>query len=98
MQSYTEKYKKIIVPIIVKHLPDAIIMIYGSRARGDDSQGSDIDIALDAGSKIERTVLNAIVADLDESSLPIFFDVVDFHNVSSRMQKEIIKDGVIWKK
>ncbi len=52
MASNTDKYKKIIVPIILKHVPQAKIILYGSRARMDESDGSDIDIALDMGRKI----------------------------------------------
>ncbi len=98
MKSKTKDYKKIIVPIIRKHLASAKIILYGSRARGDDRQGSDIDVALDAGSKIGSSILSAIVWDLEESSLPIKFDVVDLHVVSEHMKAEILKDGVIWKK
>ncbi len=44
MKSHTVKYKTILVPIITKHLPGAEIILYGSRARGDEREGSDIDI------------------------------------------------------
>jgi predicted nucleotidyltransferase len=53
MESKTEVYKEIIIPIIRKHLPDAKIILYGSRARKDESE---------------------------------------------RMQHEIVKDGLLWKK
>ena len=96
MKSNTEKYKSIIVPIILKHIPDAKIILYGSRARRDESKGSDIDIALDVGGKIEFRKMSDILSELGESKLPIHFDVVDFHSLSDRMQSEVIKDGVIW--
>ena len=92
-----EKYKKIIIPIIRKYAPDAKIILYGSRARGDDRAGSDIDVALDVGEEIDRAVLSQILEALEESELPINFDIVDFHAISESMQKEILKDGVIWK-
>lgn len=95
--NFTENYKTIIVPIVIKHLPNAKIILYGSRARGDFRQGSDIDIALDAGHKIDRLIMSKIAGDLEESKLPICFDVVDFWNVSEDMKNEIRKDGVIWK-
>lgn len=95
--NFTENYKTIIMPIIIKHLPDAKIILYGSRARGDFRQGSDIDIALDLGCKIDTLLLSRIIGDIEESRLPIDFDVVDFWKVSQDMQKEILKDGIIWK-
>jgi predicted nucleotidyltransferase len=97
VNNFTELYKKIIVPIIVKYLPDAKIILYGSRARGDYKEGSDIDIALDMGYTIDDRMINNIIGDLEESNLPINFDIVDFHAVSEKMQQRILRDGVIWK-
>jgi predicted nucleotidyltransferase len=97
IHNFTEKYKKIIMPIIEKYAPDAKIILYGSRARGDFGQGSDIDIALDAGHKIDIRIMSNISGDLEESDLPINFDIVDFQAVSEKMQQRIVRDGVIWK-
>ena len=97
VKDFTALYRKIIEPIIVKHAPEAKIILYGSRARGDFKSGSDIDIALDMGHVIDTRVINNILGDLEESELPIFFDVVDFRKVSEDMQKRILKDGIVWK-
>lgn len=91
-----ETYKTMICPIILDHLPNVKIIIYGSRARGDHASGSDIDIALNAGKLIDNTIMTNIYFDLEDSDLPIKYDLVDFHEVSERMQKEIEKDGVVW--
>lgn len=96
MKSNTALYQKIILPIIKKHLPKASIILYGSRARNEDKEGADIDIALKAEEKIDRAVLSSLISDIEESPLPIKFDIVDFFAVSSEMQKAIMKDGVIW--
>ena len=93
----TESYKKIIIPIIIKYLPNVKIILYGSRARGDYREGSDIDIALDTGHKIDNLVMSNINGDLEDSRLPINFDIVDFRMVSEKMQQRILGDGVIWK-
>jgi predicted nucleotidyltransferase len=90
-------YKDIIVPIIIKYAPNAKIILYGSRARGDAREGSDIDVALDMGDKIDTLLMSNIIGDLEESKLPICFDIVDFRRVSEDMQKEILKDGIVWK-
>ena len=91
MNDFTNIYKAIIVPIIRKYLPQAHIILYGSRARGDFSGGSDIDIAIDAGHKIDMLIMSKIIGGLEESKLPICFDIVDFWKVSEDMKKEIIK-------
>src|SRR5688572_3208977 len=93
-----EKYKNIIMPIIERYVPEAKIILYGSRARGDFQEGSDIDIALDMGSKIDSSLMSSIMWDIDDSDLPILFDIVDFSKMTENMKKNILKDGVIWKK
>ena len=98
MQDNTEKYKEIIVPIIRSYLPQAKIILYGSRARKDFIEGSDIDVALDNGDRIKSALMSKILTDMEESSLPICYDIVDFHEVSADMQKEIINEGIIWEK
>jgi predicted nucleotidyltransferase len=97
MQDYTEKYRHIIVPIIVRYAPNVKIILYGSRARKDFKEGADIDVALDAGSRIASRIMANILADIEESLLPICYDIVDFHELSASMQQEILKEGVIWK-
>ena len=98
MEDKLEKYKKTIIPIIERHLPNAKIILYGSRARGDFKEGSDIDIALEEKDKIEAMLINNIIWDLEDSDLPIFFDIVDFKKMSEDMKKNIFRDGIVWKK
>lgn len=92
-----EKFKTIILNIVEKHMPNAKVILYGSRARQQHKEGSDIDIALDLGQKIDRAQILKVINDLDDSLLPVEFDVVDFNSVSESMQSEILKDGVVWK-
>jgi|AntAceMinimDraft_10_1070366.scaffolds.fasta_scaffold73634_3 predicted nucleotidyltransferase len=90
------KYKDEMLNIINGHLPSVKVYLYGSRARGDHSAASDIDIALDVGEKIDFGIIGNIKEALGESTIPFFVDVVDLKNVSSDMRDEILKDGVIW--
>ena len=98
MDNKTEQYKKIIMPIIEKYLPEVHIILYGSRARHDNKEGSDIDIALDSGKAIDVVLISKIMSDVESSKLPIPFDIIDFYSVSEEMQEKIKKDGVIWKR
>lgn len=95
MESKLEKYKKIIMPIIEKHVPNAKIILYGSRARGDFEEGADINIALDMDKKIDSWLVYALLLDLHDSDLPILFDVVDFAKVSEDFKKNILRDGIM---
>lgn len=96
MISNTDKYREIIVPIILKYLPQAKIILYGSRARKTDRGGSDVDVAIDIGKVIDRHIMTLIRGDVEESKLPVSCDVVDFYMISQDIKKNIMKDGVIW--
>ena len=78
-------------------MPEAKIILYGSRARGDNKEGADINIALDLGKKIDSWLIYPLVLDLHDSNLPILFDIVDFAKVSEDFKKNILQDGIIWK-
>lgn len=98
MNDSTKSYFELLAFIISKYLFNAKIILYGSRARGDSREGSDIDVAIDNGTPIEEPIMSAIIGEIEESNLPICFDVVDFYEVSRSIQQEILKDGIVWKK
>ena len=77
-------------------MPEAKIYLYGSRARGDHSQGSDVDLCIDAGKKLGWRVIGNIKEDCEESTIPLFVDVVDFHDIGEDFRTHIMKDAVLW--
>lgn len=89
-------YKKTITDIVRNHIPTCKIYLFGSRSRKTNREGADFDIALDNGSKIDHKKIFSIISDLEDSSLPVFVDVVDIHAVSKEMKNQIEKDGVLW--
>lgn len=98
MQDNTDTYLEILAQIISEQLPDCEIVLYGSRARKDFREGSDIDIAIRCDTKIDPVVLSKLRDDIDDSTVPVLIDVVDYYSVSDQMRSEIDKDGVVWKK
>lgn len=50
------------------------VLLYGSRAKGNQSAGSDIDLAL-VGRRLEERTLHRIDLELDELMLPYRFDL-----------------------
>jgi predicted nucleotidyltransferase len=88
--------QQILTSIIKKHLPSVKIYLFGSRARGDYKSTSDVDIALDAGEKIDLYTLSLIKEEIEESIIPFTVDVVDLYNVSEDFKKNILKDGKLW--
>ena len=91
-----ERYKKQILEIVQAVLPGCKVYLFGSRARQEHDVGADIDIALDAGKKIEMKKIFAIKDKIEESTIPLFVDVVDLHDASEELKKEIQSEGVLW--
>jgi uncharacterized protein len=64
-------------------------LIYGSRARGDFKQGSDVDIAVYCDESFDD--LWKISSELNEETLmPYHFDVVDYNKINNKELKEQI--------
>ena len=57
-------------------------ILYGSRAKGNYREGSDIDICL-VGRQLNLSVINAISLGLGDLGLPYLFDVAIYHQVSN---------------
>jgi predicted nucleotidyltransferase len=92
-----ETYKKQIMEVIEKYLPKSKVYLFGSRARGTNLEGADIDIALDAGAPIDLKLLFAITNALEDSKIPVYIDVVDLYTVSQDLKEQILKDKIVWK-
>lgn len=50
-------------------------ILYGSRAKGDFKNGSDIDLALTGGKALTLNVLYRIIDDIEDLLLPYSFDL-----------------------
>jgi len=98
MDGIDERNKQKIIGLITVLLPNAKIYLFGSRARGDHAERSDIDLALDTGEKIERSLVGEIKDVLAATNIINSMDVVDLNGAISPMMREaILKEGVLWK-
>jgi hypothetical protein len=75
----------------------AKIYLFGSRARGDYTERSDIDIAIDLGRQMEFKEVARARGVLDGLNLPWKIDVVDMHSIPVAMKERILKEGIVWK-
>ena len=87
-----------IIKIIDIFFPNAKIYLFGSRARQDYNERSDIDIAIDAGSPISLTEKGQILSMIDALNIPQKTDVVDFQRAPQALKDNILKEGILWKK
>ncbi len=56
--------------------------LYGSRAKGNYKNGSDIDLTLHGGQDLTLNVVYSILNDLDDLFLPYSIDLSIFHDIS----------------
>ena len=66
------------------------VILFGSRARGNNRERSDIDLAFEGGNSVRFAL------DVDEFTPTLLkFDFVDLSTANEAILKEIEKDGVI---
>lgn len=74
---------KTITAVISKRGEVEEVLIFGSRAKGNFKNGSDVDIVL-KGENVTRDTILAISGELnDETILPYHFDILDFNTIQN---------------
>ena len=91
-----DRYKKILIEIIHKHLPGCKIYLFGSRATKKHRPESDIDLAVDAGEKIDFDILARLKGEIIETNIPLEVDVVDLYSVTDELKQDVVKEGAVW--
>ena len=83
-----------LIKIFKKHSEIERVMIFGSRATGRYKPGSDVDLAL--WQREGTDVIARLYSDLEDSTIPYFFDIVDFRSLEADKFKQTIeRDGVV---
>lgn len=67
------------------------VILYGSRAKGNYKNGSDIDITL-YGNNVNLTVLNSLSTALDDLLLPYTFDISIHKHIDNKALIQHIKN------
>jgi len=75
--------------ILQKHIPGSgyQFKVFGSRATGTAKKYSDVDVAVIGGAPLDLGIIARINEDLEESSIPVNVDVVDFSRVSDAFKQ-----------
>jgi predicted nucleotidyltransferase len=71
-----------ICSVLAKHPEVEKAILYGSRAKGNFKNGSDIDLTLCGGSELTINVLYKIIGEIEDLFLPYTFDFSIFHRIS----------------
>ncbi|MBF0363528.1 MAG: nucleotidyltransferase domain-containing protein [Oligoflexia bacterium] len=87
-----------IIQIIISHLPDAKIIVFGSQVSGRSTRYSDIDIAIDNGVELSLFELSKIKEQFSLSDIPILVDICDYYALSEDFKKQIQDSAIVIKK
>ena len=66
------------------------VIIYGSRAKGNFTEGSDIDLTI-IGQKVDHSIIQLINNEIENLLLPYIFDISIFNNIKNKDLIEHIK-------
>ena len=67
--------------VLAKHPQVDKAVIYGSRAKGNYKNGSDIDLTLHGGQDLTLDILYKILEEIDDLLLPYMIDLSIFHTL-----------------
>ena len=70
------------------------VYLFGSRARGQEENGSDADLAI-VGEHINRADLSLIREQWEYSTIPVMLDLVDTKDIGSALSSQIEKEKVL---
>ncbi len=71
-------------------------ILFGSRARGDARQWSDIDLAIDSEKDLPPEIFSALREAFEDSNLLLNVDVVDLRDASAEIRSAVLREGVPW--
>ena len=79
---------RIVHDVLHDHLPAGIkVWVFGSRAQWSAWEGSDLDLALEGETKLDRKVMATLTDALEDSDLPYTVDVVDLNRISKQFRQ-----------
>jgi predicted nucleotidyltransferase len=70
------------------------VYLFGSRARGEEENGSDADLAI-VGEQINRADLSLIREQWEYSTIPVMLDLVDTKDIGSALSVQIEEEKVL---
>lgn len=90
-----EELKRMVLDALGDH--DAEVWLFGSCARDEVMQHSDIDIAVLPRDELPSGLLTELSADIEASSIPYNVDLVDLHHAAPSLMEEVRREGVKWR-
>ncbi len=95
MSNYLEILRRKITELFKDE--DIQIFLFGSRARNNASNVSDIDIGVIPNTDSARKKLTLFKGSIEDLNIPYKIEVVNFKEVSQEFKEEALKNKVVWK-
>jgi predicted nucleotidyltransferase len=94
-----QKYFLRLKELVINFLKDreVKIILFGSRARGQGSPFSDVDIGIIPFGELEDKELAILRERIEDSNIPYKVEVVNFSEVSEDFKKSALKEAIVWK-
>lgn len=90
-----EKLKEVFLRFLKDE--DIKVVLFGSRARGDFVNTSDVDIGIIIKKEIDRKNLILLREYIEELNIPYKVEIIDFSTVSEEFKQMALKEAVVWK-
>ena len=89
-------YQDEIIDVFSRAVPNKAFSVYlfGSRARGQEENGSDADLAI-SGEQINRADLSLIREQWEYSTIPMMLDLVDLKDINSALNEQIVNEKIL---
>ncbi|MCG2713033.1 MAG: nucleotidyltransferase domain-containing protein [Candidatus Omnitrophica bacterium] len=94
---YITRLKKAVVSYFKED--NVKIILFGSRARGQEYRSSDVDIGIIpfGDTEIENVKITYLKEEIENLNIPYKAEIVNFSEVSADFKKEALKEVIIWK-
>ena len=76
---------------------NVLIVLFGSRARGNAHRTSDIDVGILPYGECDRRKVAALRAEFEEMNIPYTVDLVNLADVPDDFRQKVLAEGAIWK-
>lgn len=96
-ENINPRYKELILRAMEYHFPGAAVYLFGSRARGTNKEGADIDIAVDGGTELDLHEISRARVTLNNLPFALKVDLVDMNYIPQELKELILKEGIKWK-
>ena len=93
MIEITQHDLEVVRSILEGFVPDAEIIVFGSRIHGTAKPWSDLDLAIKAQSPLDWKLLADIKEAFQESELPFRVDILDWNDITPAFRKAIEING-----